>query len=245
MLLNYIIQRCLQLIPLLIAISIIIFIIIQLPPGDYLTTYIQQLKLSGTDVSLSAIENLKKQYSLDQPAYIQYFVWVTNIITKGDFGQSFQWNRPVSEVIGDRLGLTMLISIITLIFVWVVSIPIGIYSATHQYTAFDYIFTFLGFIGLAVPGFLIALFAIYFVFVNTGVALTGLFSPAFNGQPWSFAKFLPSGSIAIMRRQLPARFINSITVSPVYAPASRYVSSPDSFNMFSKASSAFVSHSFK
>ena len=190
MLLNYIIQRCLQLIPLLIAISIIIFIIIQLPPGDYLTTYIQQLKLSGTDVSLSAIENLKKQYSLDKPAYIQYFVWVTNIITKGDFGQSFQWNRPVSEVIGDRLGLTMLISIITLIFVWVVSIPIGIYSATHQYTAFDYIFTFIGFIGLAVPGFLIALFAIYFVFVNTGVALTGLFSPAFNGQPWSFAKFL-------------------------------------------------------
>jgi peptide/nickel transport system permease protein len=153
MLISYISKRILQLIPLIVAISVIVFIIIQLPPGDYLTTYIQQLELAGSDVNLSHIENLKRQYALDQPTYIQYFTWIRNIVTRGDFGRSFQWNRPVSEVIGSRLGMTMLVALLTLLFVWLVSIPIGIYSATHQYSVFDYIFTFFGFIGLAVPGF--------------------------------------------------------------------------------------------
>jgi peptide/nickel transport system permease protein len=188
--LNYIGYRLLQLIPLLIAISIIVFVIIQLPPGDFLTSYIQQLELSGTEVAESAIISLKQQYSLDQPIYVQYLTWMKNIILHGDFGRSFQWNQPVSEVIGERLGMTMAISVLTLIFVWVVAIPIGIYSATHQYSFLDYVFTFIGFIGLAVPGFLIALVLIYVVFINTGVSITGLFSPEFQDAPWSWAKFM-------------------------------------------------------
>ncbi len=190
MLVSYIAKRLLQLIPLIIAISVIVFVIIQLPPGDYLTTYIQQLELSGTDVNQSHIESLKRQYALDQPTHIQYFTWASNIVMRGDFGRSFQWNRPVAEVIGSRLQMTMTVALLTLVFVWLVSIPIGIYSATHQYSVFDYIFTFFGFIGLAVPGFLIALFMIYFIFVNTGVAITGLFSPEYVNAAWSIDKFI-------------------------------------------------------
>lgn len=188
--LNYIGYRVLQLIPLLIAISIIVFVIIQLPPGDFLTTYIQQLELSGTDVAESTIINLQHQYGLGEPVYLQYFLWMKNILLEGDLGRSFQWNQPVSEVIGERLALTMVISIISLIFVWAVAIPIGIYSATHQYSILDYIFTFIGFIGLAVPGFLIALILVYSVFVYTGVSISGLFSPEYQGVPWSMDKVL-------------------------------------------------------
>lgn len=190
MLLNYITKRLLQLIPLIIAISVIVFVIIQLPPGDYLTQYIRRLELSGTDVDKSSILNLQKQYGLDKPASVQYLMWVRNIVLHGDMGRSFQWNLPVTEVIGGRIGLTMGISFLTLIFVWIVAIPIGIYSATHQYSVFDYIVTFFGFIGLSVPGFLIALVAIYFIFKTTGVALTGLFSQEFQSAPWSMAKFI-------------------------------------------------------
>ncbi|ALS28338.1 ABC transporter permease [Paenibacillus cisolokensis] len=188
--LNYIAYRVLQLIPLLLAISVIVFVIIQLPPGDFLSTYIQQLELSGNDVSESAILSLKAQYGLDQPMYMQYLLWIKNIVLHGDLGRSFQWNQPVSEVIGDRLLLTIIISVISLIFVWAVAIPIGIYSATHQYSILDYVFTFIGFIGLAVPGFLIALVLVYIVFVNTGVSMTGLFSPEFQDAPWSIDKVL-------------------------------------------------------
>jgi peptide/nickel transport system permease protein len=188
--LNYIGNRVLQLIPLLIAISIIVFFIIQLPPGDFLETYIQQLELSGTAVDEGTILNLQKQYGLDQPFIMQYLIWMKNMLLEGDLGRSFQWNLPVSEVLGDRLLLTMVISVISLIFVWIVAIPIGIYSATHQYSILDYVFTFIGFIGLAVPGFLIALLILYVVFVNTGVSITGLFSPEYVDAPWSMAKVL-------------------------------------------------------
>lgn len=188
--LNYIGHRLLQLIPLLIAISMIVFIIIQLPPGDFLTTYIQQLELSGTKVDEATIVSLQQQYGLDQPVYMQYLIWMKNILLHGDLGRSFQWNLPVSEVIGERLGLTMIISVLTLIFVWAVAIPIGIYSATHQYSFLDYVFTFIGFIGLAVPGFLIALILVYAVFVHTGVSITGLFSPEFQDAPWSWDKIV-------------------------------------------------------
>jgi len=188
--LTFIGHRLLQLIPLLIAISIISFVLIQLPPGDYLTTYIQQLELSGTDVSEGTVQSLKQQYGLDQPMYMQYFIWIKNILLHGDFGRSFTWNEPVSDVIGERLGLTVVISICTLIFTWIVAIPIGIYSAVRQYSFLDYVFTIVGFIGLALPNFLIALVALYTVFVNTGVALTGLFSPEYVNAPWSFAKLI-------------------------------------------------------
>ncbi|RKN60785.1 ABC transporter permease [Paenibacillus ginsengarvi] len=186
----YIGKRLLQLIPLLIAISMIVFVIIQLPPGDFLTTYVDQLKLSGTDVAESTIANLTAQYGLDEPIYIQYWLWIKNIVLHGDLGTSFQWNLPVSQVIGDRLALTMIISVLSLIIVWAIAIPAGIYSATHAYSLGDYAISFLGFIGMAVPGFLIALLLVYFVFDTTGVSITGLFSPDYQDAPWSFAKLL-------------------------------------------------------
>lgn len=188
--LNYIGHRLLQLIPLLIAVSIIIFVIIQLPPGSYLTTYIQQLKLSGTAVDKGTIISLKQQYGLDQPIYVQYFIWMKNILFHWDFGRSFQWQEPVTQVIGDRISITMLISILSLIFTWIVAIPIGIFSAVRQYSIFDYVFTFIGYIGLAVPSFLIALVIVYLVFSHTGVAITGLFSQQYIGEPWSWGKIV-------------------------------------------------------
>ncbi|AZN41444.1 ABC transporter permease [Paenibacillus albus] len=188
--LNYISYRVLQLIPLLIAISVIVFIIIQLPPGDFLTNYVQQLKLAGNDVSESAILSLKAQYGLDQSLIVQYIYWIKDIVLHGDLGRSFQFNMPVADVIWPRLGLTVTISLVSLIFVWLIAIPIGIYSATHQYSILDYVFTFLGFIGVAVPGFLIALMLVYFIFIETGVSITGLFSPAYVDAPWSIAKLL-------------------------------------------------------
>lgn len=186
--LGYIGRRVLQIIPLLIALSVIIFLVIQLPPGDYLTIYIQQLRNTGAVVSESEIANLTELYALDKPIYEQYFRWISNILLRGDFGMSFQWNRPVAELIGERLALTMTISILTLIFTWFVSLPIGIYSATHQYSVGDYLLTFIGFIGISLPGFLIALVLMYGVFAHTGVAITGLFSPQYIDAPWSTDK---------------------------------------------------------
>jgi len=190
MLIGYIVKRIVQVIPLLLAISVIVFIIINLPPGDYLTTYIRQLELSGTEVSQSQIENMKRLYSLDKPMYMQYLTWMRNIITKGDFGRSFSRSLPVTEVIGERIGATMLMSLSTLIFSNLIIIPVGIYSAIRQYSLFDYIFMFIGFIGMAVPGFLIALFIIYTIFKYTGNAITGLFSQQYQTAPWSWAKFV-------------------------------------------------------
>ncbi|MBA7565497.1 Nickel transport system permease protein NikB [subsurface metagenome] len=190
MLLRYITKRILQLIPLLIIISIVTFIIIQLPPGDFLSVYIQRLRGMGAEVTDELIETLKKQHGLDKPVIIQYFIWVKNIITKGDLGGSFLWHKPVTEVIGGYLGMTMLISLLSLIFVWLTAIPIGIYSATHQYTPLDYIFTFFGIVGLAVPGFLVALVLIYVLFSKAGITIIGLFSSEFQTESWSLAKIL-------------------------------------------------------
>ena len=132
MLLNYILKRLLQLIPLLIAVSILIFIIIQLPPGDYLTTYIIQLETSGLEVNQSEIINLTKQYGLDKPMYQQYLYWMKNIITKLDFGRSFQWNQTVLSLLQQRLPATISISLLSLVVTWAIAIPVGIVSATHQ-----------------------------------------------------------------------------------------------------------------
>ena len=188
MLFNYIVKRILQLIPLLVAISIVIFIIIQLPPGDYLTSYIIQQEASGLEVNQSSIINMTKRYGLDKPVYEQYWTWITGIIFRGDFGHSLQWSLPVAQILSERLPATIGIALLTLIVTWGVSIPIGIYSATHQYSFGDYVFIFIGFIGLAVPGFLLALAAVYFIFVSTGASLTGLFSPDYVNAAWSWAK---------------------------------------------------------
>lgn len=189
MLRNYIAKRILQLIPLLIAISVIIFVIIQLPPGDYLTTYIIQQETSGLEVNQSNIVLMTKQYGLDKPVYLQYFYWIKNIVTRLDFGRSFMYSLPVSQILAERLPATIGISLLSLIVTWALAIPIGIFSATHQYSVFDYVFQFIGFIGLAIPGFLLALICVYFIFANTGVSLTGLFSTEFINQGWSWAKF--------------------------------------------------------
>ena len=154
--LQYIVRRFLLLIPTLIAISIISFVIIQLPPGDFLTAYIGQLRNTGTEVDESEIAALRQRYGLDTPIYVQYVKWMWGVL-HGDFGMSFLWNKPVSELIGERLALTVAISLVTLMFTWIVAFPIGIYSATHQYSIGDYVFTALGFIGRGVPDFMIAL----------------------------------------------------------------------------------------
>lgn len=188
--LTYIIHRILRMIPLFFLLSIIAFTVIQLPPGDYLTEHINNLRASGMQVDEAEAERLMKQYALDRPMYIQYYTWISNILTRGYFGQSFQWGRPVNEVIGERLMLTFLIAFMTTIFVWIVALPIGIYISVRQYTFADYFFTLLGFIGLAVPGFLLAMVIMYFSFTWFDVRVGGLFSPEYQLQPWSLAKVL-------------------------------------------------------
>lgn len=187
---KYIIGRIFIAIPLLIAISIITFFLIQLPEGDFLSMYILQLRASGQQVNESEIARLTALYSLDQPFAMQYVGWMKNILTKGDFGRSFQWNKPVLDVIGERLALTITISLITMFFVWLVAIPIGIYSATHQYSFFDHFFTFFGFVGLATPGFILALVIMWFAFSQFGISITGLFSAQYVALPWSLGKVL-------------------------------------------------------
>ena len=153
---SYLIQRVLLMIPTLVAISVITFVIIQLPPGDYLSTYIAELQSQGENVDIEKIEALRAQYGLDRPMIEQYGLWVLGML-QGDFGFSFEYQLPVSEVVGDRLFLTLVLNFATIIFIWIIAFPIGIYSATHQYSLGDYGLTFIGFIGLATPNFLLAL----------------------------------------------------------------------------------------
>ncbi len=183
----YLIQRVLYMLVLLLVVSAISFAIIQLPPGDYLTSYIMNLKASGIDVSADRLASLQRQFGLDKPIWAQYVYWLRNLL-RGDLGYSFQWQKPVSELIGERIVLTMTVSIATLLFTWIVAVPIGIYSATHQYSLLDYLFTFLGFIGLATPSFLLALVLAYVAFKLTGSSLLGLFSPEYADAPWSWGK---------------------------------------------------------
>jgi len=183
----YILRRVLQLIPTLFLISIVSFTIIQLPPGDYLSTYVANLAAAGEELSDAEIAGLEAQYGLNQPMYVQYFKWITNFV-QGDMGQSFYWDRPVNQLIGERLALTMIMSFFTLIFVYAVAIPIGIYSAMHQYSPTDYIATFLGFIGLATPNFLLALILMYIGIKYFGASAGGLFSEAYLDAPWSLGK---------------------------------------------------------
>jgi peptide/nickel transport system permease protein len=177
------------LVPVVFVISIVVFLIIQLPPGDYLTTYINNLKTSGIEVSESVAESLKRQYGLDQPIYTQYYLWMKNMVLYGDFGRSFQWNKPVKEILLERIPLTMGVSLATTLFVFLIAIPIGIYSATHKYSIFDYTFTFIGFFGLSVPGFLLALVLMWVIYNLTGATVSGLFSAQYADAPWSLAKF--------------------------------------------------------
>ena len=185
---TYIIRRVLIMIPTLFLISVISFTIIQLPPGDYLTTYIANLAQTGETVDEARIESLRARYGLDKPLYQQYVLWIWKILRHGDFGQSFSLNKPVKELIWERLALTIVISLLAICVTWILAIPIGIYSATHQYKISDYIFTFFAFIGMATPGFLLALVVMNIAYTQFGISVGGLFSNEFIDAPWSWGK---------------------------------------------------------
>lgn len=186
--LSYIIRRVLVMIPTLIAISAISFIIIQLPPGDYLSTLAAELQSQGEAASLEKLEYLREQYGLDQPPIEQYFRWLLGLL-QGDLGWSFEHNVPVADLIGERLALSFLVALSTLLFSYIVAFPIGVYSATRQYSAGDYFFTFIGFIGLATPSFLLALVLLYLANVWFGTSVGGLMDEMYLDQPMSWAKF--------------------------------------------------------
>jgi peptide/nickel transport system permease protein len=185
--LYYTIRRFFYMVVVLWIISVVSFIIIQLPPGDYLTSHIMQLQESGTEAGEAEIAALKRQYGLDLPGPLRYFKWVGGIL-RGDFGRSFEWNRPVKELLLDRVPLTIVISVVTIVFTYLVAIPIGIYSATHQYSLGDWAFTTLGFVGLATPNFFLALILMYVFYRYLGLSVSGLFSAEYMREPWGPAK---------------------------------------------------------
>lgn len=169
----------------ILAICVIAFVIIQLPPGDFLSSYIAKLSAQGDITSLEEVQGLRKLYGLDQPSYVQFFKWVGNML-RGDLGMSFEANRPVRELIGERLVLTVLVALCSVLFTWSLAIPIGILSAVKQRSMFDYIFSFLGFIGLSVPHFMLALLLMYFSYSIFEISVGGLFSPEYVNAPWSW-----------------------------------------------------------
>ena len=188
--LSYIIQRIVRSVPQLLLISILAFIIIQLPPGDYVTKRIQNLQASGATVDERQAEILRKQYGLDRPYHLRYLLWISNIITKFDFGYSYTFEKPVAEVIQERMGYTFAIALFAHLFTWTVAIPIGIYVAVKQYSIADYIVTFITFIGLAVPAFFLAMILMYVALTKFGIRAGGLFSQEYMVQGWSWGKFL-------------------------------------------------------
>jgi peptide/nickel transport system permease protein len=187
--LGFLIRRFFIMVWTLVGISVLVFIIIQLPPGDYLTTYIAEIQAQGEGVDEEKVQFLREQYGLDRPLWQQYLVWATGLL-RGDFGYSFEYNQPVSEVIGDRLFLTLVLNFFTILFIYVVSFPIGVYSATHQYSVADHSLSFLGFLGLATPNFLLALILLYLANVWFGTSVGGLMDPEYIDAPWSLGKAL-------------------------------------------------------
>ncbi len=184
---GYVMHRLFTMVPTLLAISFLVFLIIQAPPGDYLSTYLAELQSQGEAVDPQKIDYLRRQYGLDRPFHEQYVLWVVAML-QGDMGYSFEYGLPVNDIVGDRLLLTIIVSFATIIFVWAVSFPIGIYSATHQYSLTDYSLTFLGFLGLATPNFLLALVLLYFANVTFGTSIGGLMDPGYIDAPWSLGK---------------------------------------------------------
>jgi peptide/nickel transport system permease protein len=187
--LRYILQRILLLPFLLVIFSIIVFALIQAPPGDYLTSYVAGLAAGGSSIGAEQISALKEQFGLDQPIHIQYISWIKNIL-QGDLGLSLEYQRPNVELIGERLVLTILLALFSFVFTWVIAIPVGIFSATHPHSIFDYIFTVFNYIGVAIPNFLLALILMWIAYAYFGVSATGLFSSEFMDAPWSLARFV-------------------------------------------------------
>jgi peptide/nickel transport system permease protein len=186
--LQYILKRILYMIPTLIAISMVAFIVISIPPGDFVDQLVTQARMTGEIISAEEEEGLRQQYGLGASLPEQYWRWISAIVTRGDFGISFRLNLPVSQLIWERLALTFLLSLSSLFFIWAVAIPIGIYSAVRRYSPGDYLATFIAFVGVAIPDFLIALVLLYVSFRYFGQSVGGLFSPEFVEAPWSLAR---------------------------------------------------------
>ena len=185
---NYVSGRLLGMVPTLALISIIVFIVIQLPPGDIVTSTLDRLQASGVEVSAEQVQNLRAQYNLDKPIYMQYVHWIGGFLT-GDMGYSYLYARPVNELVWERMGYTLIITFAALIFVWFVAIPLGIYTAVRQYSIGDYTLTSAGLIGLATPPFLLGLILMYVGYEWFGVSIGGLFSPEYREAPWSWLRF--------------------------------------------------------
>ncbi len=183
----FVLRRLIIFIPMTIIVSIVAFILIQAPPGNFLDDYISRLRAQGEQVDMAEIENLKRRYGLDQPMYVQYWKWIKGVV-RWDFGVSIEWQKPINELIGQRLVMTLLLGLFTIIFTWTLAIPIGILSAVKQYSWLDYTFTFLSYIGVGTPNFLLALVIMWVAFSNFGLKITGLFSEEYIMAPWSWAK---------------------------------------------------------
>jgi peptide/nickel transport system permease protein len=186
--LGYILRRIGIMIPTLFVISVISFIVIQLPPGDFLTSYVMQLRQQGEYVQEEQIEAMRERYGFGQPVYVQYSKWIWGIVTRGDWGQSMEWQKPVKDLIWERLALTVVLSLASLFVGWFIAIPLGVYSATHQYSILDYIVTTISFIGVGTPGFMIALIVMWWAMNQFGMSVGGLFSDEFIVAPWTWAK---------------------------------------------------------
>lgn len=186
--LKYVVTRSMWAIPTLIFVSFISFVIIQLPPGDFVTAYAAQLRNSGDFISETEEAMMRARYGLNDPLLVQYWRWISNIVLHGDFGRSLEWNAAVGDLIWERLGLTLLISTLSMVFTWLIAIPVGVYSATRQYSVFDYVFTVFGFLGKGVPDFLLALVLMWMTYIWLNLDVGGLISPQFEGQPWDIAK---------------------------------------------------------
>ncbi len=188
--LRFIVSRLLWMIPSLVALSFLSFVLIELPPGDYVTTYIATLAASNEVVDQNTAADLRARFGLDQPMIVQYFKWIVGIVTEGNFGLSFEWQQPVSELIWERMSLTLLLTVSTLLLTWGLALPIGVFSAVKKYSVGDYIATFFSFLGLAIPSFLLALVLMYVAAVKFGQDVGGLFSEPYVAAPWSFGKVL-------------------------------------------------------
>jgi len=183
-------RRIFLAIPTLIFISFISFVIIQLPPGDYVTSYAAQLRQQGDYISVAQEAVMRQSMGLNDPLLVQYWRWISNIVFRGDFGHSLEWNAPVATLIWDRLALTLVISSVSLVITWLIAIPVGVYSATRQYSVLDHLFTVFGFLGKGVPDFLLALILMWIGFVYLQIDVGGLFSPQYQNAPWSVDKIL-------------------------------------------------------
>jgi peptide/nickel transport system permease protein len=186
---RFVLQRLLLLPLLLVVFSILVFVIVEAPPGDFLTSYIATLASSGSSIGAEHVEALRRQYGLDQPIWVQYLKWVGNLL-QGDLGLSLEYQRPNSELIGEQLFLTVVLALFSFVLTWIIAVPAGIYSAIRQRSVVDYILTVVNYIGVATPNFMLALVLMWVAFAYFGISVTGLFSPEYQGAEWSLAKFL-------------------------------------------------------